>query len=240
MNNRLIIIAQVMIALAWFFVVRRAKIIVGVVATILFLGVLLFLGWPVANSHPPVATPLPSVSAISLDELSKELHKASALYGGKTGKLPLPGVNLIKEFEGFFPNTYPDPLWGWKTPTIGWGATQKADGSRWRKGDKITLKEADALLESQLEQEYLPTLEKLPGWEDMNVNQQGSLLSFGYNVGAAFYGAPGFRTISQDLRFKKWDEIPQSLKLYRNPGSVVEAGLLRRRIAEGRLFSQPV
>ena len=34
-----------------------------------------------------------------------------------------------------------------------------------------------------------------------------------------------------------WKAIPETLKLYRNPGSNVEAGLLRRRVAEGKLWS---
>jgi hypothetical protein len=29
------------------------------------------------------------------------------------------------------------------------------------------------------------------------------------------------------------DKVPEALKLYRNPGTNVEKGLLRRRIAEG-------
>ena len=71
----------------------------------------------------------------------------------------------------------------------------------------------------------------------MNVNQRGALLSFAYNLGSGFYNSIGFNTISRNLSQKNWRAIPETLKLYRNPGSNVEAGLLRRRIAEGKLWS---
>ena len=71
----------------------------------------------------------------------------------------------------------------------------------------------------------------------MNENQQGALLSFAYNLGANFYGGRSFATITKVLKEKKWNEVPEVLKLYRNPGSNVEVGLLKRRGAEGRLWS---
>jgi lysozyme len=70
----------------------------------------------------------------------------------------------------------------------------------------------------------------------MNDNQRGALLSFAYNLGAGFYNSSNFSTISCHLREKNWAEIPKTLELYRNPGSKVEAGLLRRRKAEGKLW----
>ena len=70
----------------------------------------------------------------------------------------------------------------------------------------------------------------------MNDNQRGALLSFAYNLGAGFYGSGSFNTITNNLKQKNWKVIPETLKLYRNPGSSVEAGLLRRRVAEGKLW----
>ena len=70
----------------------------------------------------------------------------------------------------------------------------------------------------------------------MNDNQKGALLSFAYNLGARFYGSSGFNTITKVLRNKEWGNVPDTLKMYRNPGSNVEVGLLRRRGAEGRLW----
>ncbi len=70
----------------------------------------------------------------------------------------------------------------------------------------------------------------------MNDNQHGALLSFGYNLGAGFYGSPDFNTITRVLRDKEWNKVPDALYLYRNPGTPVEEGLSRRRIAEGELW----
>jgi putative NIF3 family GTP cyclohydrolase 1 type 2 len=72
----------------------------------------------------------------------------------------------------------------------------------------------------------------------MDDNQRSALVSFAYNLGAGFYGSAGFETITRCLRDRKWSEVPAALELYRNPGTNVETGLLRRRRAEGKLWGQ--
>jgi hypothetical protein len=72
----------------------------------------------------------------------------------------------------------------------------------------------------------------------MSDNQRSALVSFAYNLGAGFYGAVGFETITARLRDKDWRRVPEAMMLYRNPGSSFEAGLRRRREAEGRLWLQ--
>ena len=104
-------------------------------------------------------------------------------------------------------------------------------------GKRITQEYADKLLMFDLEQRFLPSLQKIPYWNEMNENQQGALLSFSYNLGARFYGSSGFNTISRVLRNKEWHNVPKALYLYRNPGTKVEKGLARRRTAEGKLWS---
>lgn len=152
--------------------------------------------------------------------------------------LPFPGVALIKEFEGCHLKAYYDPLTGGLPITIGWGSTRRKDGTRFMIGNTITQDEADDLLYFQLRREFLPSLQKIPHWNEMNDEMRGSLLSFAYNLGAGFYGADGFNTISRNLREKDWKAIPKTLELYRNPGSKVENGLRRRRIAEGKLWTE--
>jgi len=88
-----------------------------------------------------------------------------------------------------------------------------------------------------LEQRFLPSLQKIPYWGEMNDNQRGALLSFAYNLGADFYGSPDFSTITRVLKNKEWSKVPDALYLYRNPGTNVEKGLARRRVAEGKLWS---
>ena len=103
-------------------------------------------------------------------------------------------------------------------------------------GDQISQKVADDLLINQIKKEYIPPLTKIPYWSEMNMNQRGALLSFAYNLGANFYGSSGFNTITRTLKNQNWNDVPKVLEMYRNPGSKVEAGLLRRRKAEGKLW----
>ena len=154
-----------------------------------------------------------------------------------TNEIPLVGVYLIKEFEGCHLHAYPDPLTGKLPITIGWGSTKDFDGSAFKMGKVITQKYADTLLEFDLKNRFLPTLQKIPYWGEMNANQQGAILSFAYNLGADFYGSPDFNTITRVLKNREWSKVPEALKLYRNPGTNVEKGLLRRRTAEIALWS---
>jgi lysozyme len=145
-------------------------------------------------------------------------------------------VELIKTFEGCKLSAYPDPHTGGLPITIGWGSTRDRRGQPFHLGDKITQEEADALLEFDILNRFLPSLQKIPYWSEMNDNQRGALLSFAYNLGANFYGASGFNTITSRLKNKEWGLVIDALYLYRNPGSNVEAGLARRRAAEGKLW----
>ena len=153
--------------------------------------------------------------------------------------LPIPGIELIKKFEGCHLKAYYDPLTGGLPITIGWGSTRRKDGTSFMIGNTITQDEADDLLYFQLRREFLPALSKIPYWREMNDNQRGALLSFAYNLGVSFYGGSNFNTITRNLREKNWKAIPKTLEMYCNPGSNVEVGLLRRRKAEGKLWSTP-
>ena len=174
----------------------------------------------------------------------EEHLQASAKKKSESGKLPRAGVELIKQFEGLHDlradgmvHAYPDPLSGGLPYTIGYGSTKDIDGSPFELGDKITREKAELLLEQQCKYSYLAVLEnRIPYWDQMNDNQHGALLSFAYNLGAHFYGSSDFKTISSVLRNKEWNKVPDALYLYRNPGTSVEAGLARRRIAEGDLW----
>ena len=147
-----------------------------------------------------------------------------------------PALKLIKEFEGCHLSAYPDPLHGWDVATIGYGTTRYQDGRKVKQGDKITVIEADELLLEEVERIAKHLYGKIPYWSDMLVTQQSALISFAYNLGAGFYGTAGFETISKRLREKDWTAVPDTLLLYRNPGTNVEAGLKRRRDAEGQLW----
>jgi GH24 family phage-related lysozyme (muramidase) len=148
-----------------------------------------------------------------------------------------PAVKLIKEFEGCHLSAYPDPLSGGDPWTIGYGTTRYSDGRKVQRGDKITVIDASNLLELEVDRIVAKLRATVPFWNAMSGNQQCALISFAYNLGSGFYGTTGFETISKRLRDKDWAAVPDALLLYRNPGTNVEAGLLRRRQAEGRLWA---
>ena len=171
-----------------------------------------------------------------LDEFAK-LYRIKSLPITSKYDVPAKGVDLIKEFEGCHLQAYPDPLSGNLPITIGWGSTKDLNGKPFKLGQKITQKVADDLLRSQIKNEFLPTLSKIPYWSEMSDGKRGALLSFAYNFGINFYGSGNFSSITARLKNKEWNKVPDALYLYRNPGSNVEAGLARRRKAEGKLWN---
>jgi GH24 family phage-related lysozyme (muramidase) len=146
-------------------------------------------------------------------------------------------IQIIKEFEGCHLSAYPDPLSGGDPWTIGYGTTRYGAGDPVKRGDKINVIEADMLLRLEVDR-IAERLRAIPHWASMSDPQRCALVSFAYNLGAGFYGKPGFDTISAALRDKDWPSVPAAMLLYRNPGSAVEAGLLRRRKAEGALWQK--
>lgn len=152
------------------------------------------------------------------------------------GAVPL-ALLLIKEFEGCKLDAYPDPGTGGEPWTIGWGSTAYYDGSAIKKGDRIEQNLADAMLSGQVQADWSRLNATIPSWPKLAEQQQAALLSFAYNVGVGFYGAKGFDTITACLRDGQLSNVPSALMLYVNPGSGVEAGLRRRREAEGKLWA---
>ena len=146
-------------------------------------------------------------------------------------------LRIIQQFEGCHLDAYPDPLSGGEPWTIGWGTTRYSDGRRVSKGDKINRVEADMLLRQEVDRIAEKLRATVPYWGEMEDHQKCALVSFAYNLGSGFYGASGFETISKRLREKDWARVPEAMLLYRNPGTNVEAGLRRRREAEGKLWS---
>jgi GH24 family phage-related lysozyme (muramidase) len=147
-------------------------------------------------------------------------------------------LKLIKDFEGCHLDAYPDPLSGGAPWTIGYGTTRYSDGRAVSKGDRINAIEADMLLRQEVDRIAAKLRTTVPYWVEMTDAQKCALISFAYNLGAGFYGTKGFETISARLREKNWAGVPDALLLYRNPGTNVEAGLKRRRIAEGDLWGR--
>ena len=143
-------------------------------------------------------------------------------------------IALIQQFEGFHPDAYLCPAGVW---SLGWGNTTKSDGSPVVPGDRISQEDGDALLQKTIDGIVRVLAGSIPYWSAMKENQQSVLISFAYNLGSYFYGQDGFETISRCLRERTYQSVPNALLLYCNPGSSFEAGLTRRRKAEGILWA---
>lgn len=144
-------------------------------------------------------------------------------------------LKLIQEFESCHLDAYRCPAGVW---TIGWGSTRYSDGRQVKQGDKINRVEADMMLRQEVDRIARELGRTIPAWREMTDEQQSALVSFAYNLGVNFYNGPNFTTITARLRDKEWEKVPDAMLLYRNPGSSFEAGLRRRREAEGRLWLQ--
>lgn len=150
---------------------------------------------------------------------------------------------LVKEFESCKLTAYPDPETGGEPWTIGWGSTRHADGQPVRRRDTITQAQADALLATRLERDAQALGTRITGWGRLNINQQAALLSFTYNCGTHWFGSENYATLTRTLQRglqgdgRELTKVPAVMMLYVNPGGPSEAGLRRRRRAEGALWN---
>lgn len=169
-------------------------------------------------------------------------RQAPAAEGGSAPLANTPAavavaLPLVKEFEGCRLTAYPDPETGGEPWTIGWGSTRDSQGRPFKEGDRINQEQADALLRSRLEDDWRRLRDCIPTYKALSVNRQAALLSFTYNCGPRWFGAQRFDTLSNALKAGQLEAVPAALMLYVNPGGPSEAGLRRRRKAEGALWS---
>jgi len=149
-------------------------------------------------------------------------------------------TSLIEEFEGIEVEAYLDPV---GIPTICAGLTSYPNGEPVRMGDTCDLRICRAHLEQLLKVQYIPALERIPGWDRLGAKRQAVLISFAWNLGAKFYGSVGFETITRVLRDgatrpEIYQQMPQALSLYVKAGGKALPGLVTRRKREGALWMQ--
>ena len=139
------------------------------------------------------------------------------------------GLELIKEFEGFSANAYLCPA---KIPTIGYGNTFYANGTKVKLGEQISKTDALELLEKIVNKDFadkiFPAL-KVP----VAQNQFDAMVSLAYNIGTGSFlkstllkkvNAGDFIGASEE--FLKWNKS----------GGKELLGLTRRRKREQDLF----
>jgi len=145
---------------------------------------------------------------------------------------------LVKQWEGFRANAYPDPGSRDGTPwTIGYGQTT-INGRAVRKGDTISEPEAARLLVARLADTAgkVEQLVKVP----LTDNQFGALVAFADNIGMGSRTKVGFSssTLLRKLNKGDYDAVPTELAKWKyNDGQVMQ-GLVNRRAAEAGLWAR--
>ncbi len=149
---------------------------------------------------------------------------------------------LIRRFEGLRLRAYRDAAGVW---TIGYGHTSMAGPPKVRPGMRITRVEAEEILRRDVEK-FARGVAREIGHEALkrlNENQFGALVSFAYNVGLGNFRRS---SILRAVRAGRLDDVPRLLLRWtkaRDPktGQLVQLrGLVRRRRAEGQLFTTRV
>lgn len=148
-------------------------------------------------------------------------------------------IELIEKFEGIETEAYLDAV---GVPTICAGLTRYPNGIPVRMDDICDMRICRGYLEQMLRQEFLPPQERIPGWAQFGPQRQAVLLSFAWNMGARFYGAAGFETISRVLRNgvsnpAAYAQMESALLLYVKAGGKTLDGLVNRRQAEANIWN---
>ncbi len=150
------------------------------------------------------------------------------------------GIDLIKNWEGFVPKKYNDPV---GHCTIGYGTLLhmgNCDGRAEEQPYENGISDADATLLLQKEVDKVQKVINDSVTVELNQNQNDALASFIYNIGE---GAFRSSTLLKVLNQGKYDAVPAELKKWvkgRQNGELVSLpGLVKRRDAEAVLFQKP-
>ena len=148
-----------------------------------------------------------------------------------TRRINAAGLSLVKEFEGFEPRWYKDPV---GIQTIGYGHTDAAGEPKYAATKGLVLTEAKAteILRNDL-QKYADAVSRAVT-VPLNDNQFDALVSWCYNVGP---GAMAGSTLVRKLNAGDYSAVPSELAKWNKAGGKVLNGLTRRRAAEATLFA---
>lgn len=138
------------------------------------------------------------------------------------------GLDLIKQFEGLRLTAYDDGVGVW---TIGYGTIKYPNGTRVKRGNKITQAQADEYMANDVSvfERAVNRLVKVP----LTQNQYDALVSFTYNLGETNLSTS---TLLRKLNAKDYKGAAEQFERWNKAGGKVMKGLTRRRIAEKELF----
>lgn len=144
------------------------------------------------------------------------------------------GLELIKEFEGFRENPY---LCSSGVPTIGFGTTVYPNGQKVTLRDMpVDKNQAELFLKNDVKKFENAVNGRIK--RALNQNQFDALISITYNIGdTAFEESTLAKRIDKDpndpniqVQFLRWNKSD----------GVVNAGLIKRRKKEAKLYFTPV
>jgi lysozyme len=118
-------------------------------------------------------------------------------------------------------------------PTIGWGTTVYPNGKRVKIGDTCTEQEANSYLENDVKSSVV-SIKKLVKTE-ISQSMFDALVSFVYNLGAGQFGSS---TLLKHINAAKFQLASQEFPKWKFDNGVAIPGLLRRRLAEQKLFNE--
>jgi lysozyme len=141
------------------------------------------------------------------------------------------GLDLIKQFEGFRSEAYPDPGTGGDPWTIGYGSIRWGDKAV-HKGMQCTEAEATTQLQRDLatcEGDVTSVVHV-----GLTQNQFDALVSFTYNLGIGNLKSSTLLTLLNQGAF---DQVPAQFLRWNKAAGHVLPGLTKRRQAEADLFA---
>ena len=143
-------------------------------------------------------------------------------------KMKTKDLNIIKEFEGLRLSAYDDSV---GIQTIGYGTTRYPNGNKVKRGDKITLEQAEQYLRHDLTkfEDDVNSLVKVP----LTQNQFDALTSLVYNIGS---GAFSKSTLLKKLNAKDYKGAADQFLVWNKAGGRTLQGLVNRRTKERQLF----
>ena len=142
-----------------------------------------------------------------------------------------PAADLCRRFEGFRSKPYLCPA---GVPTIGYGSTYYANGTKVTLGDAlITQGEADALLLFELRHTYAPGVLRMCPVLLAHPNKFNAVVDFCYNLGV---GRLQTSTLRRKINAQDWAGAVEQLLLWNKAGGRILPGLERRRQAEAVLM----
>ena len=138
------------------------------------------------------------------------------------------GMKLLEQLEGLRLEAYLDSA---SIYTIGYGTIKYPDGSKVKKGDKITKAQAKEYKLHDLKEfeSTVNTSVKVP----LTQNQYDALVSLSYNIGSSAFKNS---TLLKKLNSGDYKGTSEQLLLWNKAGGKKVQGLVNRREAERNLF----